>query len=99
MAALHARFRLLLSERDEALWGWSEDGRSLIVQTFGAVPKQVFRVDVETGRKTLWKEIQPADRSGIASIDTVFFTHDGGGYAYSYVRVESSDLYVVEGLR
>jgi hypothetical protein len=85
-------------EPDEHLWDWSEDGRSLIVETYSAVPRRVFRIDAETGGKTLWKEIQPADRTGVANIDQVFFTRDAG-YAYSYDRVQSSDLYLVEGLR
>jgi hypothetical protein len=49
--------------------------------------------------KTLWKAVQPADPSGLTSFYAFCVTRDCRSYAYSYERVDSSDLYVVEGLR
>ncbi|HTO74948.1 MAG TPA: protein kinase [Thermoanaerobaculia bacterium] len=83
---------------DEYITVFSADGRFLETQTSSDVPARIFRIDVQTGAKTLWKEIEPADRSGVIGIDEVRFNRDETGYAYTYGRMESSDLYVVEGL-
>jgi hypothetical protein len=77
---------------------FTRDGRFLQTQTTAQVPAKLFRIDVSTGARTLWKEIEPDDRSGVVGIDEVRFTRDQSGYAYTYVRMESSDLYVVDGL-
>ncbi len=84
---------------DESLSSWSGDGRSLVVQTGPEIPARLFRVDLETGQRTLWKEVQPADRSGLIAIERIRLTPDGSTVAYSTLRAVTSDLYVVEGLR
>jgi hypothetical protein len=86
-------------EPNEYLSGWSGDGRFLIVQTSSEIPARVSRIDVETGQRTLWKEVRPSDPAGVIAIHAVHFTADGTGYAYGYVRGVSDDLYLVEGLR
>ena len=77
---------------------FSADNRFLLTQTQGEIPARIYRTDVRTGVKTLWKEVQPADRSGVIAIGQVVFDRDQTGYAYTYNRVEASDLYVVEGV-
>ena len=67
--------------------------------TSSEIPVRVSRIDVETGQRTPWKEVQPSDRAGLIAINTLRFTADGTGYAYGYVRGVSDDLYLVEGLR
>jgi len=86
-------------EPGEFFADWSGDGRSLIVQTAAEIPVRLFRIDLQTGERKLWKEIQPADPSGIIGVGTVRLTPDGAVYAYSANRVASSDLYLVEGLK
>ena len=76
---------------------WSADGKTLYVTREGEIPKPVFRYDLATGKKALWKEIVPADRTGLVRIETLFVTRDGKHYAYSFNRVTASDLYVVRG--
>ena len=78
---------------------FSPDRRFVQTQSTAEVPAKLFRIDVRRGARTLWKEIQPDDRSGVVGIDEVRFTRDRSGYAYTYVRMESSDLYVVDGLK
>lgn len=73
-----------------------DQGRSVLVRTAN-VPAQVVRVDVATGHRDLWKEITPADPSGVQTIPAIAFSQDGKSYAYSVVRF-ISDLYVVDGL-
>jgi Tol biopolymer transport system component len=75
---------------------WSADERSIYLQNSGASVR-VFLVDLETGRRTLWKEIIPADPSG-ATIYGFLLTPDGKSYAYGLKR-DLSRLYLVEGLR
>jgi Tol biopolymer transport system component len=78
---------------------WSADGRSLYVMTpFFVVPARVHRVDVSTGRRTLWKELGPADLAGVRAIFPATITADGRWYAYTYAS-RLSNLYLVEGLK
>jgi serine/threonine protein kinase len=72
---------------------WSDDGRSVYLQNSA----RVFRVDVETGRRTLWKEIVPSDPAG-AAIGRILLTPDGKSYAYA-LRRDLFKLYLVDGLK
>ena len=71
---------------------WSDDGRSVYLQS-SEFSSRVFRVDVETGRRILWKEIIPSDPSG-ATIGRILLTPDGKSYAYQ-LRHDLSQLYLV----
>ncbi len=86
-------------EPSERLFQWSADGHYLFTVNSDDIPARIWRLDIETGKKTLWKEVQPADASGLISLSSFALTRDGRSYAYSYSRVDSSDLYVVEGLK
>jgi Tol biopolymer transport system component len=77
---------------------WSADGGSLYVYRTSEAPVRVFKVDIATGRRELWKTIAPADRSGLVSIDNIVMTPDARSYAYSFARILTS-LEVAEGLR
>ncbi len=86
-------------ESGESLSRWSADDRTLYVYRLGPVPSRVFRVDIATGRRELWKELAPADASGLMRIDKVVVSPDGRSYAYFYDRVLYSNLYIAEGLK
>jgi len=75
---------------------WSDDGRFLFVYPRGRTALTVDRVDVETGERSAWLEVRPADPAGIIDIFPVWITGDGEHYAYSYRRC-LSDLYLVSG--
>ena len=77
---------------------WSPDGRDLYLFDPSALPTRVFKVDVASGRRELWREILPIDRVGVSGIQRVAVTPDGSAYAYSYQQVRSN-LYLVKGLR
>ena len=85
-------------EPSEVPTGWSSDGRELFVIQRGEIPARVFRVDIATGKRTLWKSLEPADSAGIDTIGRVNLSLDTKSYVYSYVRT-LSDLYLVEGLK
>ena len=76
---------------------FSADGRSLYAWKRD-LPARVYRVDVESGRKELWKELMPVDPAGVERISNVVVTPDGKSYAYTYAR-QLTDLFVVEGLK
>jgi len=77
---------------------WAADGRSIWVFRRGEVPAPVDLVDVETGRRTLWKRLSPPGAAGIYSIDDLRITPDGEAYFYSFRR-SLSELYEARGLR
>ena len=85
-------------EPDETPTGWTADGRSLYVFRRRDVPARVFKLDVTTGKRELWKELMPSDGSGIQDISPVIPTADGLEYVYGYSRT-LSDMYVVGGLK
>ena len=71
---------------------WTSDGRSLYVSRIGE--PRVWLVDVATGQRRLWKEIQPT----AGRFFRMRVTPDGRSYVYTTQRF-LSELYVVEGLR
>jgi hypothetical protein len=85
-------------EVNDQLVQWSADGRSLFVLRGREPAAKVFRVEIETGKATLWKEIQFADPAGVTSIYALQISRDEKSYFYTVQR-KMSDLYVVEGLR
>ena len=82
---------------DEAPTGWSSDGRTLFVFRYGQIPAQVVEIDIATGQRKPWKQLEPADAAGIDTINGVMMTADAKGYVYGYIRT-LCDLYLVEGL-
>jgi len=74
------------------------DGTELFVFTPREIPARVFRINVETGHRTPWFELGPADSAGVSAIDWMWITPDGSAYVYSYKRLLST-LYLVDGLR
>jgi len=82
---------------NETSFGWSKDGRLFVVARSG-LRTRVFRLDPVTGRREFWKELGPADATGVWPPDSQYVTPDGSAYIYSFAR-RLSDLYVVEGLK
>jgi hypothetical protein len=77
---------------------WSRDGRYLFLFDPSTLPTRVYKVDVASGRRELWREILPIDQVGVSGIQRVAVTPDASAYAYSYQQVRSN-LYLVKGLR
>ena len=77
---------------------WSSDGHSLYVYRGGDLPAKVYRVDLATGARTLWKQLMPPDPAGVEFVGPVLPAPDGKAYVYGYRRL-LSDLYLVEGLQ
>ncbi len=77
---------------------WSPDGRAVLVFQPFEVPGRVEKVDFATGRRTLVREIAPADRTGVLRILGVAVADDEKSYAYAYDR-DLSRLGVIEGVQ
>jgi hypothetical protein len=77
--------------------GWTSDARQLLVSAPGSsAPNRIFRIDLATGHRTLWKELYPSQRAGVR-LSTVSVTPDGRTILHSYSRL-LSNLYVVNGI-
>ncbi len=83
---------------DDAPINWDPDGHSLYVYQQGRVPGQIFRLNVETGQRQLWKTLMPLDPAGVNIIWPLCVTPDGKSYVYGYRRY-LSDLYLADGLK
>jgi len=79
-------------------FAFSEDSRTIFVKRGAGIPAVVDRIDVATGKRTLFKEFAPTDRSGLIRIyfPGPVMKADGSQYAYGYVRMPSV-LFVVNG--
>jgi hypothetical protein len=82
-----------LGNTDEPI-RWASDGRSVFVQTTSAVPAQINRIDVFTGRRTFVRELAPPDRAGLVGVFGVDLLGDAASHAYTYWK-RTSTLFVV----
>ena len=78
--------------------GWLADGHSFLVLHRNELPAKIFRYDVLTGKKDLWKELTPPDPTGIIQVNRFIATSDGSSYVYNYQRY-LSELYSIDGLK
>ena len=75
-----------------------DEAAAFVYQPYEA-PLRVFRVDVHTGSRTLFRELAVADRSGMDWHQKfVFMTPDGRACVSCLTRL-FTDLYLVEGLK
>ena len=78
--------------------GWSSDGRTVYLHMRAGSSDPVYRVDLATGKRELWKTITAPDPAGITGIAPVIVVMDGKSYAYGVTRILST-LYLVDGLK
>jgi hypothetical protein len=86
-----------LTNEDNVI-AWSADMRSVYVTRRGERPLKVSRVDLETGKKDLVRELMPSDAAGVTGVGPVHILPDGKSWVFGYTRV-LSDLHVVDGLK
>ena len=77
---------------------FSSDSRSLYLYQPGELPARVDRLDLQTGKRTLWKQLIPSDPAGVETIGPILITPDGKTCIFGYHRM-LADLYLVEGLK
>jgi eukaryotic-like serine/threonine-protein kinase len=80
--------------------GWSPDGKSVYASESFAhnTSAKVYKVDIATGKKELWKSLGEAVATGVEAVGATQFSSDGTAYAYIYVR-RLSQAYIVTGLK
>jgi eukaryotic-like serine/threonine-protein kinase len=76
---------------------WSEDNRAVYGYIRGKIPTPVYKINLQTGEKSLIQQVQPETSTGVVRIAPVVVNRDGSRFAYSYYQVFSV-LYVVSGL-
>jgi eukaryotic-like serine/threonine-protein kinase len=90
-----------IEEREEPIQ-WSDDERVLYVRGRGDFRCNVYRVELVSGRRKLWKEIIPPDLVGLLGLEArpggVLITPDGQTCVYTYWAT-NLDLTLVEGLK
>ena len=62
------------------------------------LPTKIYRLDLVTGQRVMWKELIPSDPAGVSQIGPVIVTPTANAYVYGYHRT-LSDLYLVDGLK
>jgi hypothetical protein len=83
---------------------WSSDGRFIYTATAnvggpGRPANDIFRVELESGRRILWKTLAPADPVGVEfNGGSAVITPDGRAYCYTFNR-RLGDLFVLDGLK
>ncbi|HEY6138045.1 MAG TPA: hypothetical protein VI670_09810, partial [Thermoanaerobaculia bacterium] len=77
---------------------WSGDAASLFVYRPTDLPARVYRVNLATGARELWREFTPADPAGVYRLAPICIAPDANAYAYN-ARRTLSDLFVADGLR
>jgi eukaryotic-like serine/threonine-protein kinase len=84
----------------ERVYGWSADGHRIFVMAGSSrpLPRTVFRIDLASGKREQWRELAPADLTGISGFRAFCVAQDETSYAYSYTRGQS-EMYIVEGLK
>jgi eukaryotic-like serine/threonine-protein kinase len=97
VAILGAASEVPTTGRGEYPVEWTADGRALFVAEPSNVPHRVFKIDLSTGRRELWKELRPSQAAGIRW-SAVSVTPDGRTFLHMYSRL-LSNLYVAEGIR
>ncbi len=77
---------------------FSSDGASLYIYQPGELPARVIRLNLQSGQRTLWKELMPSDPAGVETIGPILMTPDAKTCVFGYHRM-LADLYLVEGLK
>ena len=74
---------------------FSDDGKSLYVATFAKIPALLYKVDLGSGKRTLYREAMPPDPAGLINVGPIFVTPDGRTTVFSYSRL-LCDLFVLD---
>jgi DNA-binding winged helix-turn-helix (wHTH) protein len=79
------------------VFNWTADPRFVYVNQKRLTPVKIYRLNILTGQRQLFKEINPSDETGLCDMSEVLFSQDGKEYVYGYTRL-LSELYLVNGL-
>ena len=77
---------------------WTTDPKFMYVNQKAQGSIKIYRLNILTGQRQLFKEISPADMTGLCDLSNIMVSADGRAYVYGYTRL-LSDLYLVKGLQ
>jgi hypothetical protein len=77
---------------------WTPDPNFMYVNQSRQIPIKIYRLNIVTGQRQLFKEVNPLDVTGLCGMSNIRLSADGRGYVYGYTRM-LSDLYLVKGLQ
>jgi Tol biopolymer transport system component len=80
---------LQLADGDQPI-AWDQDGRHVFVAQERDAAATIYRLDLSTSKREVWKEIRPADPAGLLSIGRFYVTPSGNAYAYGATRYLSA---------
>jgi eukaryotic-like serine/threonine-protein kinase len=79
-------------------FAWTSDPKFMYVEQWKRVPMRIYRLNIATGQRQLFKELNPGDVTGLCEVSHLMLSSDGRAYVYGYTRL-LSDLYLVKGLQ
>jgi Tol biopolymer transport system component len=84
--------------RDEQIVQWLSSGNTLILSQPADLRVVTTEFDIDSGKKTPWKQFVPSDPIALMGIETFYLTPDGNRYILCDVRTFSS-LFIASGLK
>jgi serine/threonine protein kinase len=67
---------------------WSDDGRAVFVKAAGDFATKIYRVNLATGKRQEWKDIDPLNKIGLVGLEVnsggILITPDGKVCIYTY---------------
>ena len=76
---------------------WSKDHRYVYTADGFTLPMDIWRVDLETARRQLWRRVQPVQSAGTGLRGNILLVAEAEAYVAAYSRV-LSELHLVDGL-
>ena len=81
----------------ERVTDWSSNSKAVYVASAGETTVNIYRVEIDTGKRSLFTILSPSDKAGLTYTALCSVTPDGKFYTYCYNR-QLSELFIVEGL-
>jgi eukaryotic-like serine/threonine-protein kinase len=72
---------------------WDQDNQHLFVARDSETEGTIFRMDINSGKHEVWKQVRAADPAGQVQISKFFVTQSGNAYTYTGTRILST-LYI-----
>jgi hypothetical protein len=85
-------------DRADRVVRWLGDANAVLVYRSNEMPTRIYRVDLATGTREVWRELTPPDPTGIYRIGRVRTSVDGKAHGYTYY-MQLVDLHVISGLK
>ncbi|MEO5616845.1 MAG: hypothetical protein ABIS67_03660, partial [Candidatus Eisenbacteria bacterium] len=85
-------------ERADRVVHWLANPEAVLVYRTNELPARIYRIELATGKREVWRELTPPDPTGIYRIGRVRTSSDGKVYGYTYY-MNLVDLHVISGLR